>query len=709
MPSRNHLIAIIAITCIVVTVKPIVAQEKNDYGLDDEITPPPARRAPVVPLAPQINKDYPAILRAPPLEEGVGDDDLRRLQKSRYNSAVTEVLASMKLYEEGLGQGLIALELVTRATTHLTEAALDMESDPRKRIKILEDVLAIHTHREAIVEQRTSGGVDNFGAYHHVRCERLAAEIALMKAHRAQKGDAPVMAEDSEDFEIERAKRPISYVLPRRDSSLPKIVYAAPLAEEASDDDLRKLQKARYNSAIAEVSACMSVYEAGLGQGSQSFIAVLRAALGVAEAALDMESDPKRRIAILEDALTVHACREKVFEERTRSGVEDRYAYLHARCERLAAEIALIKARQALKVDEPFGAEDEADFGIDRAEPPPAKRPITPLAPQGDENDRETPAPPKPRARLLENAPFPKILRAKPLIDEKSDDNLRKLQKARYNSAIAEVAACKFIHDVGLGSKSSSMDALAQATTHFADAAIDLESDASKRIAILEDVHELYVWLEDNTAGMTRNGVDNAALYHRSRRERLAADIRLFKARHALDVAKPPVALHRARSDVDRAEPVLREFTQAKEAIPKGLSLSEIVRAEPLKEEAGDDELRKLQKAHFNSAVAEMSACILVYEQGLGQGSNALEMAMQSAICVTEAALDMETNPQKQIKILEVQLAVFKLREVEIEARAKGGIDSMNLFHHARCDRLACEARVLRAQRALKPTRGRKK
>jgi hypothetical protein len=135
-------------------------------------------------LLAQDDDNWPAIVRTKPLVAEDGDDEVLRLRKTIFNSAVKEMEISFQSYRIGIGQPQSHIETLQRASKRLVDAALEIYPDEAKQREFLEGHLEMAKICEITAEARWQGGADTELKYHRARFDRLTAEIRLMKAHR---------------------------------------------------------------------------------------------------------------------------------------------------------------------------------------------------------------------------------------------------------------------------------------------------------------------------------------------------------------------------------------------------------------------------------------------------------------------------------------------------------------------------------------------
>lgn len=121
---------------------------------------------------------------------------------------------------------------------------------------------------------------------------------------------------------------------------------AGPKFPAAGDDELRKLQIAKYNAAFGVVSSVKAGYEAG----NVSFDAVLIAQQRVLQAEFELSDKPADQIAALEGSLeaakAIEAKVKSLYYAASQGGEADKY--YRAKFMRLDAEIQLLRAKRKL-------------------------------------------------------------------------------------------------------------------------------------------------------------------------------------------------------------------------------------------------------------------------------------------------------------------------------------------------------------------------
>jgi hypothetical protein len=116
-----------------------------------------------------------------------------------------------------------------------------------------------------------------------------------------------------------------------------------PLKADPKDDELRKLQIARYNEALEQIKALHETVLAGTKTPDILFDAGKR----LCQSGMEVYDDPKDRIKLLTDYVELAKDTEKTFEAQLGGGRVDTSVFHEARYFRIDAEIQLLKAKRA--------------------------------------------------------------------------------------------------------------------------------------------------------------------------------------------------------------------------------------------------------------------------------------------------------------------------------------------------------------------------
>lgn len=129
--------------------------------------------------------------------------------------------------------------------------------------------------------------------------------------------------------------------------------------------------------------------------------------------------------------------------------------------------------------------------------------------------------------------------------------------------------------------------------------------------------------------------------------------------------------------------------------------LPAILAAEPMKAEAGDDELRRLLKARYNEDVAELKARLERLRAGQGTVDSLAGVSQR----LLQSGLDLTGNAEERVKLLQGYLdltrEIERIKQALVEAMRATNVE----LHQARRMRIDAEIRLLRARReaAKKP------
>jgi hypothetical protein len=132
---------------------------------------------------------------------------------------------------------------------------------------------------------------------------------------------------------------------PREADRTPPIRLGQPLRIDPGDDALRKLQKERYNEALAEAKARHGLLTSGKATVDEVFNTFQR----FVYAGLEVADTPAARVSLLKQYADLAKEVERIVAEKVKVGKVD-VADLHrARYIRLDAEIQLLRARAKAK------------------------------------------------------------------------------------------------------------------------------------------------------------------------------------------------------------------------------------------------------------------------------------------------------------------------------------------------------------------------
>lgn len=119
-----------------------------------------------------------ALAGAKPLDPAAGDDELHKLQKASYNSAVRCLHHGLQNYSAGC----LRLDELLEPLQHVRDSSLDLSNDPAQSIAMLELYSELAQWVESSVETMVEFGRRTDSDLEHARYVRLGAEIQLLRA-----------------------------------------------------------------------------------------------------------------------------------------------------------------------------------------------------------------------------------------------------------------------------------------------------------------------------------------------------------------------------------------------------------------------------------------------------------------------------------------------------------------------------------------------
>jgi hypothetical protein len=126
------------------------------------------------------------------------------------------------------------------------------------------------------------------------------------------------------------------------------------------------------------------------------------------------------------------------------------------------------------------------------------------------------------------------ILSRKPLKPDEKDDELRKLQIERYNAALAAVKHIQALVVTGRKSPDGVMDAM----QHLVESALDIYEKPEERLGFLEDYVQMAQEIEKTVQAQVQAGMCLESDYQAAKFRRADAEIRLLKAKRAVENPK---------------------------------------------------------------------------------------------------------------------------------------------------------------------------
>jgi hypothetical protein len=142
---------------------------------------------------------------------------------------------------------------------------------------------------------------------------------------------------------------------------------------------------------------------------------------------------------------------------------------------------------------------------------------------------------PQPRPEKAEPK-APALLTRLPLKVDTKDDEMRKLLKARYNEALAEVEGLTRMFQMAVAGVS--YDSVAEARQRLLQAGLELCDRPADKVALLTQFVELSKETEKIAQARLEAARGSDSAIHRFRYQRLDAEIQLLRAKREADKAK---------------------------------------------------------------------------------------------------------------------------------------------------------------------------
>jgi len=130
---------------------------------------------------------------------------------------------------------------------------------------------------------------------------------------------------------------------------------------------------------------------------------------------------------------------------------------------------------------------------------------------------------------------FPSLLKMEPAKEAPSDDDLKKLLKARYNEALADVRG--LLHFVELGR--SSIEEVCARAERLVEVGLDMTENLFERAELLTKYLQTTRAIEEIARTKVEAGAASAVTHHRAKFHRLDAEVRLARAKRATAGIQP--------------------------------------------------------------------------------------------------------------------------------------------------------------------------
>jgi hypothetical protein len=130
---------------------------------------------------------------------------------------------------------------------------------------------------------------------------------------------------------------------PDKPPSKGDLLTAQPLPENTSDDELRKLLKARYNEDLAEMQGLFFLYQY---KGFDNLDAVTGSAQRLMQAGLEVHDTPAEKVTLLTQYVDLARTFEQAAQARYEAAKAPKSEVHRARFQRLDAEIQLLRIKR---------------------------------------------------------------------------------------------------------------------------------------------------------------------------------------------------------------------------------------------------------------------------------------------------------------------------------------------------------------------------
>jgi len=311
--------------------------------------PQPSRKLASTPVSPSTPQP-PAFLRYAPLQLRSTDDETQNILKQRYNAAVR----SVQLYEYQYDINRTPLGNVLAAARNLLDAKLALGKASEDQTRALEDYLDFVTFSWRLAKARLDiGGATGFSPVDEAQAREAMfdAKLKLAQLLPKEKGKAPETTQPVLTAPAGLAESTRSVPAPAVTSGLvtaasasetrAAMLRAKPLEPAAGDDELHRLLKDRYNSALKSLQ---DQYGRTTIDSNTAITTVIVAARTLLDAELAMAT-VKEAVGIYERYLEFMRFFDDVAEKRWKFGTSSFGEFNAVHEARLDAEIKLMQAR----------------------------------------------------------------------------------------------------------------------------------------------------------------------------------------------------------------------------------------------------------------------------------------------------------------------------------------------------------------------------
>ncbi|HLW64082.1 MAG TPA: hypothetical protein VKS79_02105 [Gemmataceae bacterium] len=342
-------------------------------------------------------------------------------------------------------------------------------------------------------------------------------------------------------------------------------------------------------------------------------------------------------------------------------------------------------------------------IGSTTAQEPKQKKDMPPLTerlPPGREAPKPlTPAEIEAMSKDLTPAQVAALTKTKAkLYPEAGDDELRKLLKERYASAIAEFDLTRAREDI-VPDKTVWLDSLIASHRSMVETALELLSSPEEQALIVAEHLRKAVDLDRSFKDRIERGLALPQDYYRAHGYRLDVEIKLVKIRRKIEAQQPG-------AKKEQPKPVF---------LPQDEGLHKLY-AKLEKLDPGNDQLRKLQIERWNRSLQRYDLA----RAKLGTDFSPLPAIYECYRNALMAALELTDSPAEQISLLEQLVVDAKRQEDDIRImvdakRQEGGGRIMvngifrslpQYLEEARDRRLGFEILLLKVKRKADPNYG---
>jgi hypothetical protein len=482
-------------------------------------------------------------------EPGARDDELTKLRKERYQSARRELESRLNLFNAGSARG--TLDDVLAAIRRVADTEFALAGTPAARLAAIERRVTFAKGAEWVSETRFKASQIPIQDLDFSTYERLDAQITLLELKRSLAGPAekpaalvapPTKGPAPQRPAPSSAEPNIDWIFTFDETSFPDAppalkAWGKELSQTnrsftdsiATDDELTKLRKQRYQAARRRVQGKFNLFAAGSARGTLGTI--LEAQDRLIDAELALANDPNTRIAALARNVTAGKGLESVNATRYEARQIPIQDYDLTRIQRLNAEIRLLELKRSLTGLGTKPGTQAAPAAKGATPERPAPTPVE--APPDRLNDfvQALDGPPELKAwgMELDRDLQRNLALASPAA---GNDEIARLRTERYQAAHRRLEANYNLFRAG--SARGTVDLLLECHNRLMDEEIALANDSKTRMAILArkvTAAKGSHWVQDSRF---KAGQIPPHDYEFSRFQRLDAEIKLLEFKQSL-------------------------------------------------------------------------------------------------------------------------------------------------------------------------------